>query len=146
MVAVDTNILVYAHRKDSPWHTRAAGCLIALAEGNEPWAIPWPCVHEFFGVATHPKIYRPPTPTEAALADLDVWMESPSLRLIGETAAYWPVLRQMLRNSAVAGPMVHDARIAAICTAHGVVTLLSADRDFSRFPEIQVRNPLTVSQ
>ena len=143
MVAVDTNILVYAHRQDSPWHAQAASCLVALAESSEPWAIPWPCIHEFFSIVTHPKIYRPPTPSAAALADLDVWMESPSLQLIGETAAYWPILRQTIGNSAVAGPMVHDARIAAICRAHGVTTLLSADRDFSRFREVQVRNPLT---
>ena len=77
------------------------------------------------------------------LADLEVWFESPNLRLIGETDRYWGVLREVLRTSAVVGPMVHDARIAAICRAHGVVTLLSADRDFSRFG-ISLRNPLMV--
>ena len=144
MTAVDTNILVYAHRLDSPWHDRAAETLISLAESPEPWAIPWPCVHEFFSIATHPRIYRPPTPAERALADLDTWFESPSLRLIGETESYWLILRQMLRSSAATGPMVHDARIAAICLAHGVTTLLTADRDFSRYG-IAVRNPLLVS-
>lgn len=143
MIAVDTNILVYAHRQDSPWHERAAATLIALAEGSEPWAIPWPCVHEFFSIVTHPRIYKPPTPAERALADLEVWFESPNLRLIGETDRYWGVLREVLRTSAVVGPMVHDARIAAICRAHGVVTLLSADRDFSRFG-ISLRNPLKI--
>ena len=141
MTAVDTNILVYAHRQDSPWHDIAEATLRTLAEGTEPWAIPWPCVHEFFGVATHPRIYKPPTPPTVALADLDVWFESPSLRLIGETERYWSVLKDILQTSGVVGPMVHDARIAAICQAHGVRTLLSADRDFSRFG-ISVRNPL----
>ena len=144
MIAVDTNILVYAHRQDSPWHDRAAAAIINLAEGPEPWAIPWPCVHEFFSIATHPKIYKPPTPPAQAIADLDTWFESPSLRLIGETDRYWNVLRATLRSSAVAGPMVHHARIAAICQAHGIHTLLSADRDFSRFG-IAVRNPLVAS-
>ena len=144
MTAVDTNILVYAHRLDSPWHDLAATTLRTLAEGPEPWAIPWPCVHEFFSITTHPRIYKPPTPAALALADLESWFESPSLRVIAETSRYWPVLRKVVESSAVVGPMVHDARIAAICRAHGVTTLLSADRDFSRFG-ISVRNPLTTT-
>ncbi len=143
MIAVDTNILVYAHRKDSPWHTRAAECLVSLAEGHSAWAIPWPCVHEFFSVVTHPRAFKPPTPAVRAVADLEVWFESPSLRLIGEAAGYWPALRGLIAASAIAGPMIHDARIAAICLANGVSTLISADRDFSRFPGLTVRNPFT---
>lgn len=142
MLAVDTNILVYAHRKDSPWHAPAAAAVIQLAESPQPWAIPWPCVHEFLAVATHPRIYRPPTPMEFALADLEVWMESPSLRLIGEAGGYWRGFRELLGRGSAAGPLVHDARIAAICQSHGVSALLSADRDFSRFPSLVIRNPL----
>ncbi len=142
VIAVDTNILVYAHRQESPWHAAAAACLISLAEGGMPWAIPWPCVHEFFSVVTHPRIFRPPTPARLALTDLDAWFESPSLRLIGENEAYWPRIRHLLEKGSVAGPMVHDARIAAICQSHGVEALFSADRDFSRFPGLAVRNPL----
>lgn len=43
----------------------------------------------------------------------------------------------------VRGAMIHDARIAAICRSQGVMELGSADRDFSRFPGVSVRNPLT---
>ena len=142
MIAVDTNILVYAHRQDSPFHGQAASTLTSLAESPDPWAIPWPCIHEFFSITTHPRIYKPPTPAARALADLEAWFESPSLRLLAEPDRYWGVLRQLLKTSAAVGPMVHDARIAAICRAHGVTTLLSADRDFSRFG-IAIRNPLT---
>jgi len=35
MIAVDTNILVYAHRRDSEWHEPAFRCLASLAEGQE---------------------------------------------------------------------------------------------------------------
>ncbi len=142
MIALDTNILVYAHRMDSPWHASAVNCLKELAEGHTPWAIPWPCVHEFLSVVTHPRIFKPPTPLAVALADLETWFESPSLRRIGEPTTYWPHLRQLLEAGRVAGPAVHDARIAAICRSHGVSVLLSADRDFTRLPGVQVRNPL----
>ena len=62
MVAVDTNLLVYAHRADSAFHVRADQVVAELAEGRASWAIPWPCLYEFYAIVTHPKIYRPPTP------------------------------------------------------------------------------------
>ena len=60
MIAVDTNLLVYAHREDSPFHQRAAECITGLAEERASWAIPWPCLHEFFAIVTHPRIYAHP--------------------------------------------------------------------------------------
>ena len=142
MIAVDTNILVYAHRSDSPWHQAAARQLRELAEGPAAWSVPWPCVHEFVAVVTHPRIYKPPTPLEGAVAQVDAWLESPSLVLIGEADRHWPVLRELLLAGKVSGPPVHDARIAALCATHGVRTLWTADRDFSRFPALTTVNPL----
>ena len=63
MIALDTNILVYAHRADSPWHEAAYQSIVNLAQGEAFWGIPWPCIHEFLAVVTHPRIYAPPTPT-----------------------------------------------------------------------------------
>ena len=84
MIAVDTNLLVYAHRAESEWHDRADACLRELAEGRAPWAIPWPCIHEFLAISTHPRIWNPPTPIESALDQVDAWIESPSLVLLAE--------------------------------------------------------------
>jgi toxin-antitoxin system PIN domain toxin len=142
VIAVDTNILVHAHRSDSEWHAAARECVAALAGADETWAIPWPCLHEFLAVATHPKIFRLPTPTARALEQVSFWLESPSLALFGEGAGYWGELSSVIRSSGVAGPRVHDARIAALCALHGVKELWSADRDFGRFPGLKVRNPL----
>ena len=142
MIAVDTNLLVYAHREDSPWHDVAYARLVELAEGRSPWGIAWPCVHEFLAIVTHPRIYAPPTPLPAALDQIDAWFESPSLVLLAESEGYWAELRAALETGRVAGPQVHDARIAALCRQHGVSELWSVDRDFSRFPDLPVRNPL----
>lgn len=142
MNALDTNLLVYAHRRDASLHREAAQVVRDLAEGAEPWAIPWPCAHEFIGVVTHPRVYSPPSTLAEALAQVETWMESPTLVLLAETADYWPHLREQLVSGRIAGPRVHDARIAALCRAHGVRELLSADRDFGRFPSLRVRNPL----
>jgi len=142
LIAVDTNILVYAHREDSPWHDAAYALMVKLAEGLAPWAIPWPCLHEFLAIVTHPRIYAPPTPLPAALDQVEAWLESPSVTTLSEAEGYWPGLRTLLRAGRACGPHVHDARVAALCLQHGVTELWTADRDFSRFPGIKVRNPL----
>jgi len=142
MIALDSNILVYSVREDSPWHQTALACVRGLAEGPAVWAIPWPSVHEFLAVITHPRIYQPPTPLKDALRQVDYWMESPTLRLLGEGPGYWERLKDSLEAGKAAGPLVHDARIAALCQAHAVRELWSADRDYSRFGGLRVRNPL----
>src|SRR6185437_3238344 len=113
-----------------------------LAEGRAPWAIPWPCLHEFAAIVTHPKIYAPPTPLAAALDQIDAWLESPSVNLLAEAEGYWPMMKSMLQQGQIAGPLVHDARVAALCRLHGVRELWTADRDFGRFADLVVRNPL----
>ena len=142
MIAVDTNLLVYAHRGESPFHRAARACVQHLAEGPADWAIPWPCIHEYLGMVTHPRIYKPPTPVQAAIEQIESWLECPNLVLLAETAGYWDRLREIAAAGNVSGGRVHEARIAAICTLHGVKELWSADRDFSRFPGLKVRNPL----
>lgn len=142
MIAVDTNILVYAHRRDSEFHAAAASAIRGLAEGTATWAIPWPCIHEFHAIVTHPRVYDPPTKVARAVEQIDAWLASPSLALLGEASGYWPALRRLATSGKVAGARIHDARIAALCALHGVRELWTADRDFSRFPSLDVRNPL----
>jgi toxin-antitoxin system PIN domain toxin len=142
MIAVDTNILVYAHREDSSFHEAAFERVRELAEGAATWAIPWPCVHEFIAIVTHPRIYAPPTPLGRALDQVEAWLESPTIAMLGESAEHWPMLRALLAEGRVAGGQVHDARIIALCREHGVGELWSTDRDFSRFASIKAVNPL----
>jgi toxin-antitoxin system PIN domain toxin len=142
VIALDTNLLVYAHREDSAFHVPASRAVRELAEGVAPWAIPWPCVHEFIAIVTHPRRYAPPSPIERALDQVDAWLEAPGLTLIGETPHHWTVLRALALKGHLAGPILHDARIAALCIENGVTELWTADRDFGRMPSLPVRNPL----
>jgi toxin-antitoxin system PIN domain toxin len=143
MIAVDTNILVYAHREDAEFHSAAAECIADLAHGRAHWAIPWPCLHEFLAIVTHARVYDPPTPLGAALDQVDAWLESPTLVLLSESEQHWADLRSIVLASKVTGPRIHDARVAALCRQHGVRQLWSADRDFNRFSDFSVVNPLT---
>lgn len=142
MIAIDTNILVYAHRVDSPWHEAAYRSIENLAEGDAFWGVPWPCIHEFLAVVTHPRIYNPPTPIPKAIQQVEIWMESPSLRILSELAGHWKELKDIVFAGRIAGGAMHDARVAAICVEHGVREIWSADRDFTRVSGLMVRNPL----
>ena len=143
MIAVDTNLLVYAHRRESRHHEAASSLLRGLAEGNDAWAIPWPCCYEFLSVVTNPRIWRDnATSPEQSWRQLAGWTDSPSVRLIGETDDYLDILENFVRRPRVIGGVVHDARIAAICVAHGAEALLTRDRDFSLFPELKTRDPI----
>ncbi|MFI5305697.1 MAG: type II toxin-antitoxin system VapC family toxin [Polyangiales bacterium] len=139
MIALDTNVLVHAHRADSPWHKRALEQVATL--GGSRWAIPWPCLHEFLAIVTHPKIFNPPTPLEDAMLTVEGWIGSPLVTLLGELDGYYDALASLLRTGRVVGPRVHDARVAALCLQHGVTELWTMDRDFSRFPQLRTRNP-----
>ncbi len=142
MIAIDSNILVYAHREDSSWHELAGRSLTELAGSGSPWAIPWPCIHEFLGIVTHPKVFRPPTPLRHAINAVESWFESPSFHVIGEASGYWDELKRTLESGRISGPAIHDAKIFAICRTHGIRELWSADRDFSRFAGVRIVNPL----
>ncbi len=142
MIAVDTNILVYAHRRSSPQWPRALALLQELAEGTEPWAIPWPCCYEFLGVATNRRAWGDTvSTTEQAWRQLEAWTASPSCHQIGETAGFMDTLSEIVLGLNIRGSKIHDAKIAAICLAHGVDVLLTNDRDFAAFPQLVTRNP-----
>jgi len=142
MIAVDTNILVAAHRRDADRHERAAAAIRGLAEDPTPWAVPWSCMHEFLGIVTHPRIFRTPSTVTAAVSQVESWLASPSLTLLGERFDHWSHLRLAIEEGDARGGRVHDARIAATCIAHGVTSLWTADRDFGRFPQLRTHNPL----
>lgn len=145
MIAVDTNILVYAHREDSPFHETASESIAKLAEGAAMWAIPWPCLHEFLAIVTHPRIYIPASPLARAIDQVDAWVESPTLVILAEATEHWSTLRTLLTAGRIVGPRVHDARIVALCRQHGIRELWSADRDFNRFAGLSVVNPLVTT-
>ena len=142
MIAVDTNILVYAHRRESRVGDEAHALMVTLTEGDRPWAIPWPCCYEFLSVVTNRRIWKESATTpQQGWRQFQAWISSPSNRLIGETGDFPTILGRFISRPRIVGGVVHDARIAAICVANGADVLLTRDRDFSMFPELTVRNP-----
>ena len=145
MIALETNILVFAHRGDMAFHAESSALLNGLANGAQRWAIPWPCIHEFVGVVTNARIYTHPTPLPIALDSVHALIACTNLDLLAEGAGYFDELSALALAAKLRGAAIHDARIADLCKHQGVKELWSADRDFSRFPDIKVRNPLLAS-
>ncbi len=142
MIALDTNLLVYAHRPEFSFHQRAYACLRELASGAQPFGLPFHALVEFYGVVTSARRFAAPTPAADAFAQIDAWLASPRARLLHDDHEALLQLRSLTLSAHTQGPAVHDARIAAVCLANRVTVLWSADRDFSRYPALTVKNPL----
>jgi toxin-antitoxin system PIN domain toxin len=142
LIAIDTNLLVYAHRPECPAHDRAFAAIADLAASNATWCVPVHCLVEFAAVVTNPRIWRTPSSAPQLVAQVEAWLECPRMRVLGEDAEWWPVFCECLQSSRAQGGQVHDARVAACCRYHGVRELWTADRDFGRYPWLTTRNPL----
>ena len=131
MIAVDTNVLVYAHRREMPRHKTALTRLRKIAEGTEPWGLPVFCLGEFLRVVTHPRVFQPPSNLDQALAALQGIRNSPTVRILSPGARYPQLFAEAARAADARGNLGFDAQIAAVCTEHGVRLPLTMDRDFS---------------
>lgn len=142
MIAVDTNLLVYCHRVEAPKHVEAKRVVADLCGGEASWAIPWPCLSEFFAVVTNRAVWKDHASSASqAFAQMRAWLGSPSQRLISEIDETFDIFADLAVKQDLRGGAIHDARIAAICISHDVEVLVTADRDFSRFAALRTVNP-----
>lgn len=137
MIAIDTNILVYAHRRELPQHENALRWLSHLAEGKAPWGIPVFCLGEFLRVVTHRHILKPPSSLEEGLGAISALLAAPGMQVLSPGYRYPDLLAEEVRAANARGNLVFDAQIAALCREQGVDHLLTADRDFSLFPQLR---------
>ena len=139
MIAVDTNVLVYAHRAESDLHAEAAGELLLLAEGTTAWGLPVFCAGEFIRVVTHRRILNPPSTLPQAVSFLEQVLASPSCRVVRPGPDFVRLLTVASIEAGARGNLVFDAQIVALCREHGISTILTNDRDFRRFGDPRVR-------
>ncbi|MFQ5738919.1 MAG: TA system VapC family ribonuclease toxin [Acidobacteriota bacterium] len=133
MIAVDTNILVYAHREEMSKHGAARDRLTRLAEGAERWCIPVFCMGEFLRILTHPRLFDPPYSSQEGLEAVERVLASPSLVILNPGPDHVRLLVEAILESDATGNLVFDAQIVALCREAGVRSLLTEDRDFDRF-------------
>ncbi len=142
MIAVDASVLAYAVNRFAPEHPRAARVVEELANGDVPWALPWPALHDFLGFVTHPHaVVRPLGPADA-WAFVERLLSSPSVRALGPTERHAPVLAEVLASSPAVSAGLAGLQVAVTLREHGVRELLSSDRGMRRYPFLSVRDPL----
>ena len=138
MIAIDTNVIIAAHRREHSLHEKANARLRTILEQDAPWGLPVFCIGEFVRVVTHARVFNPPSSLDEALRAISGLLESPTARLLSPGAAYFEYLSDALKNGDARGNLAFDAQIAAVCLEHGVDRLLTSDRDFRRFKEVVV--------
>lgn len=142
MIVPDVNLLLYAIDATSAHHDAAAewwsGCLV----GPELVGIPWVTTLAFLRLTTNPKVYADPLTVDQAMAVVSSWFSLHHVVSIEPTSRHLGVLGGLLQPTGAGGNLVTDAHLAAVAIEHGAV-LCSADADFSRFPGLTWRNPLT---
>ena len=133
MIAVDTNVLVHAHREESPKHAAAHARVVALAGAPSRWGIPVFCIGEFVRVITHPRLFDPPYSADEACEALSRLLASPSVTVLCPGSDYPALLMEAVREANAIGNLVFDAQIVALCRESGISRLVTEDRDFDRF-------------
>jgi hypothetical protein len=128
----DVNILVYAHREESPGHQRYAAWLKRLAAGPEPFALSEPVLHGFVRVVTNSRIFDPASSAAQAFRFLDALLDRPTCSLIRPGARHWPIFRRLCEHGRLHGKLVADAAHAALAIESGC-EWVTADTDFARF-------------
>ncbi len=129
----DVNILVYAHREESPAHTRYTSWLTALAGGLEPFALSESVLHCFVRIVTNPRIFNPPSTTLQAFQFIDALLSRPKCVLIRPGPSHWKIYRQLCgAGTTLQGKLTADAAHAALAIEYGCEWITS-DTDFGRF-------------
>ena len=142
MVALDATVLAYAVNRHAPEHVRAAAVVEELANGDLPWALPWPAVHDFLRLATHPHAVARPLKPSDAWGFLGLVIASPAVRMLGPTERHAQVVVELLGNAPGEGGLPHGFEIAVLLREHGVRELLTADRAMRSYAFLAVRDPL----
>jgi toxin-antitoxin system PIN domain toxin len=141
VIIVDVNVLIFAYNEDAPQHERAREWLKRALSGSEVIGLPWAVIHGFLRITTNTRAVKPPFPMSEAVAIVEEWFTSGLVTLVEPGPRYWPILRNLLAARGVDGPLVSDAHIAALAIENDAA-VCSTDRDFARFQEIRLINPL----
>jgi len=141
VVAPDVNVLVYAHRLESPDHERYAAWLSEMATGPAPFGLVDSVASAFVRIVTNPRLWATPTAPELALEFVDRLRRRRGCRLVFPGTASWPIFARLVRETRARGKLVADAWLAAVALEHAC-TLATCDGDFVRFPELRWVHPL----
>lgn len=138
MYLLDTNILLYLADSSSPYHAKTMKWIKELK--NPIFCFCWVSLLGFIRISTNPKIFKNPLTTEKAFSFVDLWLKMPNARILNPGDGYCEILKNTTLFGQAKGPLIMDASIAALAIEHGA-KIVTADKDFLRFEEVEVVNP-----
>ena len=142
MILFDVNVLVHAFHEASPEHEAYRSWLQAAVNGDEPFGVSELVLSGFVRVATHPRVFDPPAPAADALAFAAALRSRPNAVVIAPGPRHWSIFERLCLLACARGNLVADAYLAALAIESGCEWITS-DRDFSRFPGLRWRHPIT---
>jgi len=141
VIAVDTNILVYATIPSLPHHSQAKEWLDARLNGSTPVGLPWHVLVGFLRLVTNPRVFTDPVTSVKAWEVVEYWLNCPVVWIPQPGEEHAAILKQLYSRYTIQGNLVPDAHLAAIAIEHGLI-LYSSDHDFARFRELKWENPI----
>jgi toxin-antitoxin system PIN domain toxin len=143
VLVVDTNVLVYAADADSRFHVPCRDWLEQQRKRPDAWYTTWPIIYEFLRVTTHPRVMRGPWGTTAAWEFVTALLASPGLSVLVATQRHADVAEDVFAELPyLSGNLVHDAHTAILMREHGIIRICTRDTDFTRFPFLEVIDPV----
>ena len=141
MILTDVNVLVYAHREDAPDHAAYRSWLEREIGSPQAYGMADIVLSGFLRIVTHPRIFDPPSPLDAALTFVDQIRTRPNCVRVTPGSRHWEIFARLCQVSGARGNLVQDAYLAALAIESGS-EWITTDRDFSRFPDLRWRHPL----
>jgi toxin-antitoxin system PIN domain toxin len=143
VLAVDTNVLVYAADADSPFHAPCRAWLERQRARPDAWYTTWSILYEFLRVTTHPRVMRRPWSAPAAWKFVTALLASPGLAVLVPTQQHADVAATVITEFPhLTGNLFHDAHTAILMREHGIGKICTRDADFSRFTFVEVIDPV----
>jgi uncharacterized protein len=136
----DLNVLIQAHRADGPLHERCRDWLRGAYSGDEPFGLCAPVLIGLVRVLTHPKVFSPPDTHDEVFSFLRSLLGHPNALLLNPGRDHVRLFEDACAAADARGDLVTDAYLAALAIETGA-TLVSAERDFARFPGLRWRRP-----
>jgi toxin-antitoxin system PIN domain toxin len=139
---LDANVLLFAVDRRSPFHETCRAWLEDALNGPRRVGLPWASLLAFLRVATNPRAVERPLDPEAAWSHVERWLGAAPAWIPTPGPGHAEILGGLIRRHRISGNLLPDAHLAALAVEHGL-TVISADSDFARFPEVRWQNPLT---
>jgi toxin-antitoxin system PIN domain toxin len=142
VILIDANLLLYAYHPASARHTAARQWLEETFTSEPVVRLAWTTLWAFLRIATSARVFERPLSASEAVAVATSWLDLPNVDVLEPGDRHWRILGGLLVDAQCTGPLVMDAALAALAIEHGAV-LCTTDRDFSRFPKLETRDPLS---